>query len=313
MPDYRKLIDAEIWAFIDRTNSFYPVDAVDRTIEEQRRTYDEMCKAFHAGYPAGVSAQDTSIETSTHKIPIRIYRSEEPSDDAVVLYTHGGGFILGGLESHDDVCAEICKGTGFEVVSVDYRLVPEFTHPAAYEDALAAFEWAVATYGRPVLLAGDSAGGNLAACVSHATRQAEHPPIGQVLIYPGLGGQLGRGSYLEHADAPLLSVRDMDYYREMRAGGLNVDTDPTFAPLVDEEFARLPPTVVITAECDPLADDGQIYCERVSAAGGKARWFNEAGLVHGYLRARHSSERASQSFSRIVGAIRDLGRGEWPY
>ena len=311
MTDYKKLIDAETWAFIDRTNSFYPPDAVDHSIDEQRRTYDRMCREFHAAYPENVTATDAAIETPTHAIPLRIYRNTQPQDAAVVLYFHGGGFILGGLDSHDDVCAEICARTGYEVVAVDYRLVPEHTHPAAYDDSLAAFEWAAKTYQQPILLSGDSAGGNLAASVAHTTRNHARAAIGQVLIYPGLGGQLGQGSYVTHADAPLLSVRDMDYYRDMRAGGLDISSDATFAPFSDTDYAGLPATVIISAECDPLSDDGRDYRDRIHAAGGKALWVNEAGLVHGYLRARHSVARARESFTRIVDAIRLLGKGEW--
>lgn len=313
MADYSKLIDAETWAFIDRTNSFYPPDAVDHSVEEQRRTYDRMCREFHAGQPEGVSAETTAIDTPTHAIPIRIYRNAKSDDAAVVLYFHGGGFILGGLDSHDDVCAEICQRTGYEVVSVDYRLVPEHTHPAAYDDSLAAFQWAARTYARPIVLSGDSAGGNLAAAVAHATRGHARAAIGQVLIYPGLGGRLGQGSYLTHADAPLLSVRDMDYYRDMRAGGRDVSGDATFAPFNDKDYSGLPATVVITAECDPLSDDGRDYRDRIKSAGGRAAWINEPGLVHGYLRARHSVGRARSSFTRIVEAIRSLGKGEWDH
>jgi acetyl esterase len=313
MTDYSKLIDAETWAFIDRTNSFYPPDAVNHSVEEQRRTYDRMCREFHAGYPASVTATDAAAETPTHNIPIRIYRNAEPNGAAVVLYFHGGGFILGGLDSHDDVCAEICERTGYEVVSVDYRLVPEHTHPAAYDDCRAAFEWAAKTYAQPILLCGDSAGGNLAAAVAHTTRGHARAAIGQVLIYPGLGGKLGQGSYLTHFDAPLLSVRDMDYYRDMRAGGRDISNDATFAPFNDTDYSGLPPTAVITAECDPLSDDGRDYRDRIQAAGGKAWWFDEPGLVHGYLRARHSVGRARESFTRIVDAVRALGKGDWPY
>lgn len=310
--DYASLIDAETWAFIDRTNSYYPPDAVDRTIEEQRATYDRMCREFHAGHPAGVAVADAAIAAPDRQIPIRLYRAGPDTAPAVVLYFHGGGFILGGLDSHDDVCAEICQRTRFEVVSVDYRLVPEHTHPAAFDDARAAFDWAQARDSRPVVLAGDSAGGNLAAAVAHASRGSARPAVGQVLVYPGLGGRLGQGSYVTHADAPLLSVRDMDYYHRMRAGGRDVSHDPTFAPLRDRDYAGLPPTVCISAECDPLSDDGREYRDRILAAGGRAIWLNDAGLVHGHLRARHSVARARDSFGRIVTAIATLGRGEWP-
>jgi len=313
MTDYTKLIDAQTWAFIDRTNAFYPPDTIDFTIEDQRRVYDTMCREFFAGYPDEVTADTAAIDTPTHRIPIRIYRTAAPEAAAMVLYFHGGGFILGGLESHDDVCAELCARTGYEVVSVDYRLVPEHLHPAAFDDAMSAFEWAATTYKRPILLCGDSAGGNLAAAVTHATRGHRRAPIGQVLIYPGLGGDMSKGSYITHAEAPMLTVRDLTFYGNRRAGGRDVSRDATYQPLRDADFSGLPPTAVITAECDPLSSDGEAYRDLILAAGGKAWWHEERGLVHGYLRARHTVTRARESFSRIVEAVAALGRGNWPY
>jgi acetyl esterase len=312
MTDYKKLIDAETWDFIERTNSYYPPDTVDYTIARQREIYDRMCREFFAGYPEGVSAQTTSIATPTHEIPIRIYRIGE-FPKAVVLYFHGGGFILGGLDSHDDVCAELCARTGYEVVSIDYRLAPEHLHPAAFDDAVAAFEWATEKYRQPVLLCGDSAGGNLAAAVSHATRGHEHPSVGQVLIYPGLGGDQTKGSYVTHAEAPMLTLRDLEFYKDVRTGGTDVSSDITYAPLKDTDFTNLPPTVIVTAECDPLSSDGEAYGARLLGAGGKAFWHEEPGLVHGYLRARHSVGRARESFGRIAEAIAALGKGEWAW
>lgn len=313
MTDYSKLIDAETWAFIEKTNSYYPPNTVDYTIAEQRAIYDRMCREFFAGYPKGVEAATMAIDAGDHEIPIRIYRNAEPDNDARALYYHGGGFILGGLESHDDVCAELCERTGYEVVSVDYRLAPEHLHPAAFDDALTAFEWAIGQDERRVLLVGDSAGGNLAAAVCHATRGHERRPAGQVLIYPGLGGNHHQGSYVEHAEAPMLTLRDMEFYKDVRTAGADVTGDITYAPLADADFANLPPTVIISAECDPLSSDGKDYCERTVADGGRCFWFNEKGLVHGYLRGRHTVGRARTSFTRIVEAVKALGKGEWPY
>jgi acetyl esterase len=311
--DYTKLIDAETWAFIERTNAYYPPDTIDYTVEQQRAIYDRMCREFFAGYPENVTATDGAIETPTHAIPIRTYRSATPDAGAMVLYFHGGGFILGGLDSHDDVCAELCGRCGYEVVSVDYRLVPEHLHPAAFDDAMSAFAWAAETHAQPIVLAGDSAGGNLAAAVAHHARGHVRAPIGQVLIYPGLGGDTARGSYVTHADAPMLTVRDLLYYKDIRSGGADVSHDVSFQPMRDPDFSSLPPTVIVTAECDPLSSDGDAYRDRVVAAGGRAVSFEEAGLVHGYLRARHTVGRARQSFTRIVEAVRALGRGEWEY
>lgn len=307
MTDYAKLLDVETLAFIDKTNGFYPADTADQTLGDQRALYDRMCRAFHAGHPQGVSAETAAIGTPTHAIPIRIYRTRTQEAGAMILYFHGGGFILGGLDSHDDVCAELCGRTGYEVVSVDYRLAPEHLHPAAFDDAMSAFEWA-AEDGRAVVLAGDSAGGNLAAAVSHATRGHSRRPVGQVLIYPGLGGDMSRGSYVTHAEAPMLTARDILFYGDARGAAPG---DPTAAPLADADFSDLPPTVIVTAECDPLSSDGQAYRDRIIAAGGRAEWIEEPGLVHGYLRARHMVGRARDSFARIVAALTMLGRGEW--
>lgn len=312
MTDYTDLLDSETWAFVERTNSFYPPDTIDYTIVEQREIYDRMCREFHAGYPAGLATETTAISTPTHDIPIRIYRAAQPDAAAMMLYFHGGGFMLGGLESHDDVCAEICQCTGFEVVSVDYRLSPEHLYPACHDDGYAAFERAAETYAdRAIVLAGDSAGGNIAAAIAGRYRRHAHAPAGQVLIYPGLGGDHRKGSYVTHADAPLLSIRDMAFYQKIRTGGADVSKDAGFAPLRDTDFSALPPTVCVTAECDPLSSDGPAYRDAIRAAGGRAISIEEKGLVHGYLRARHTVGRARKSFARIVAAVRMLGLGHW--
>jgi acetyl esterase len=296
--DYQTLIDAPTWAFIARTDACYPPGTASRSIAEQRQIYDAACRTFHRGYPPGITAQDEAIGG----VPCRLY----PGAHITIIYLHGGGAILGGLHSHDDVCAEICARTGFRVVSVDYRLAPEHLHPAGYNDALTVTR-AVAATG-PYLLAGDSAGGALAASVAHTQRHSTAPPLGVVLIYPGLGGDPDQGSYLTHADAPMLTRDDAVYYSKVRhPGGAIPSNDPTAYALQDTDFSNLPPTVAFSAECDPLADDGRDYCARITAGGGRATWYLEQGLVHGYLRARHLAPRAAQSFDKIITAIRTLG------
>ena len=305
--DYERLIDEETWAFIRRTNESYPDDAVGRSIEDQRRVYDAMCAEFRQPRPKGVNTEDMLADD----VPVRVYTAGTPT--RTVVYFHGGGFVVGGLDSHDDVCAEICAQTGYRIISVDYRLCPEHTHPAQFEDSWTAVDWALGEFADPIVLAGDSAGGNLAAAVAHHARGRMENLLGQVLIYPGLGGDTAQGSYLEHSQAPLLTRDEIQFYEQVRCGGDVPEGDARFAPLHDTDFSGLPPTVVVTADCDPLRDDGPAYCDKITVAGGTAHWINEPGLVHGYLRARTSVKRAADSFERISVAIEALGQGLWPY
>ena len=305
--DYVRLIDSETWNFIRTAEAHYPPDAVAMDVEGQRAAYERLCRAFRRGRPEGVETCDIRAKN----VPMRLYVAGEPT--ASVLYLHGGGYVVGSLESHDDICTETCAVTGFRVLAVDYRLAPEHAHPAPFEDASVAVEWLAREFGQPIVLAGDSAGGNLAAALAHWTRNRPEHIIGQVLVYPSLGGERDRGSYVVHAEAPMLTTRDIDYYESVRHHGRPPMSDPTCAPLKDPDFSGLPPTVVFTAECDPLSDDGRNYCDRIRAAGGQAHWVEEPGLVHGYLRARATVKRAGDSFERIETAIESLGQGLWTH
>lgn len=308
-PDYETLIDAETWAFIRATDGWYPPETATFPIARQRAIYDAMCRAFHKGYPPELQVRDAPLGA----VPCRIY--EPPHPVATILYLHGGGFVVGGLESHDDVCAEIAAASVCRVVAADYRLAPEHPHPAQFEDCLAVLMAVDARWQGRLILAGDSAGGNLAAALCHHARDHGGPGIaGQVLIYPGLGGDTDRGSYLSHGNAPMLTRDDVLFYQSVRhAGGLVPQGDPTSQPLRDDRFADLPPTLIHAAECDPLCDDGPAYAARITAAGGQARCVIDRGLVHGHLRARHSVARAGQAFAHVCDAISALAQGKTPW
>ncbi|MCV2870557.1 alpha/beta hydrolase [Defluviimonas sp. WL0002] len=308
MTDYAKLISDEIWAFIRKTQASYPDDTASFSIEDQRRVYDAMCASFRVPHPPGV----TTTDRSHAGVPCREYLCGDA--DVTVVYFHGGGYVVGGLESHDDVCAEICARTGYRVVSVDYRLAPEHRHPAAFEDCRNATRAIHQAHGGSIILAGDSAGANLAAATAHALRGSGVPLIGKVLIYGAFADTIGTtGSYATHAQAPLLTRDDMVFYRDIRMPeGQSTKGDPTAAPLADTDFAGLPPAFLLAAECDPLCDDSPDYASRIAAAGGRAHCEIAPGLVHGFLRARHMSPQAAAAFDRITGAIAAFGRGEFP-
>jgi acetyl esterase len=302
--------DPEVVAFIERTLAFYPADTFGYTTEQNRALYDRYAAAFRASRASGIISKDFDIPASDRRIGARIYQGSAIKG-GVVLYFHGGGFVLGGLESHDDVCAELAEKTRLEVVSIDYRLAPEHLHPAQLDDAEDAFLWLTRDWHR-IIVAGDSAGGNLAAALCLRRRaKGGRQPDGQVLIYPGLGGDANKGSYLENAEAPMLTREECLHYAKVRTGGTarGEITDPELSPLLASDFSGLPPAFVVTADIDPLRDDGRHYVERLKAAGIAAELRNEPQLVHGYLRARNSSKRAAASFQAICAAVSRMASG----
>jgi acetyl esterase len=309
--------DPEVIAFIEKTLAFYPADTFGYTTAQNRALYDRYAAAFRAPHPAGIATEDFTITGTepARMIPARRYRSAEQKHPAVgILYLHGGGFVLGGLDSHDDVCADMAAKTGIDVVSIDYRLAPEHLHPAQLDDAEAAYIGLGEHY--PCLIvAGDSAGGNLAAALCLRCQARGHrQPAGQVLIYPGLGGDANKGSYLENAEAPMLTRAESLHYSKVRSGGVERSEigDPEISPLLAHNFSGLAPAFVVTADIDPLRDDGSQYVARLTEAGVVAEHRNELQLVHGYLRARTMSHRAAESFAAICAAVSRLAEAAKP-
>jgi acetyl esterase len=289
----------DVRSFIARTQAFdAPPDHRPDTAESRAR-YDAMCLAFHTPYPAGLIAQDVVIAG----LPCRRYVPAGSLAGVPAIYFHGGGFVLGGLHSHDAICADLAQAAGVELIAVDYRLAPENPHPAAFEDACAVS----AAVGGPRVLVGDSAGATLAAAVSAAQRGGGIR--GQVLIYPGLGGGAEMPGLHRHPDAPLLSAADILHYRAERGAR---GADPTAEPLAAVRFDALPPTAIFAAECDPLVSDAALYAARLAGAGVPVTLTVEPGLVHGYLRARHSAATARASFARISAALARLAKADGP-
>ncbi|KQS97809.1 MULTISPECIES: alpha/beta hydrolase [unclassified Rhizobium] len=301
MSDQRRIpTEPGILAFHKRCEDFYPDDAVDAPIAQQRAWYDALCAEFDAPSPPGLTRQD---ETVGGRIPIRRYRPAEIATQTRVFYIHGGGFVVGSLESHDAICAELAHAAKVELVSVDYRLAPEHVWPAAFDDCFEVLQSLLAD-GRPLIVAGDSAGGNLAAgVVLKARAEGLDGIVGQVLIYPGLGGDLVSGSYVEMAQAPGLSTADVAYYREV----VKAPSGNAFAhPLKAEGFADLPPAYITSAHFDPLRDDAADYAQRLIADGVNVTYRAEPQMIHAWLRARHMSEGAREGFLHLCRGVSAL-------
>lgn len=289
-----------ILAFHKRCEDFYPADAVDADITQQRAWYDALCAAFDAPPPAGMVKEDGLV---AERIPVRRYRPATVTTATRLFYIHGGGFVVGSLNSHDAICAEIAEAAGAELVSVDYRLSPEHVWPAAFNDC-----WAVLIdlllEPHPVVVIGDSAGGNLAAgIVLKARDEGLKGIIGQALIYPGLGGDLVSGSYQDMAEAPGLSTADVAYYREIY--GAPEDAAHAF-PLRSENLACLPPAFITAAYFDPLRDDARAYAARLVLAGVPVEFREERQMIHAWLRARFMSEGAKAGFAALCDAVRRM-------
>ncbi len=296
---YPSLKDPGMRAYMMASDRLYPADAVNFTVAEQRVFYDSYCAHFRKPRPAGVAVSDFKVG----EVPCRLYRPPDAEDPPLLLYLHGGGYVVGSLDSHDDVCAEICAGAGVSVVGVNYRLAPEHPFPAAFEDCWQVLAELAGRSGK-IMVGGDSAGGCLAAALCLKARDAAAPVIsGQVLIYPGLGGDMTRGSYLTQADAPALTTRDVCYYRDIYRGGGHKFAEP----LRETNFTGLPPAFMVAAGLDPLHDDCGSYADKLRAAGVPAHVRHEPLLVHSFLRARHMSDPARESFAAIVNAVHHLG------
>ncbi|WP_158800756.1 alpha/beta hydrolase fold domain-containing protein [Acidisoma sp. L85] len=302
-------LDDEVRAFIAKSESFYPASANEASPAENRTIYDRMCAAFDRPRPPGLVVTDETLSATdpARTLPIRRYRPPSAPRGRLVLYFHGGGFVVGGLHSHDGVCAELAAASEHELVALDYRLAPEHLYPAALDDAEAAYLSLHSTAQR-IVVAGDSAGGNLAAALCLRLRRKGLPlPVGQVLIYPGLHPKAGRAEGTWRADVPMLRASDILVYRRLYTGQDASDTkDAELAPLAAKDFAGLPPAAIFAADIDPLAEDAADYAAALRAAGGAATLDPGIGLVHGHLRGRHSSARIKRNFSEIAAALHSL-------
>ncbi|NEB78958.1 alpha/beta hydrolase [Streptomyces sp. SID14478] len=249
---------------------------------------------FPAPVVAAVEDREIPGPPGAPAIPVRIYLPQPAATDAadapVVVFFHGGGWVIGDLDSHDATARGLCRDAGAVVVSVDYRLAPEAPFPAAVEDAYAAVCW-VADHAAELgadpgalTVAGDSAGGNLAAVVAHIARDEGGPHIArQVLVYPATDARQKAGSFAANADGYFLTAVHCHWFREQYLGPDGDPAHPHVSPLLVEDFAGLPPAHVVTAGCDPLCDEGRAYAQALRDAGVPVTESRFPGMFHGFF------------------------------
>jgi acetyl esterase/lipase len=272
----------------------------------------KLAKAIDPGIDVGVG--DASIPGPAGPIPVRHYTPLTSGPDAIPLlvFFHGGGFVLGDLETHDDLCRLICRDAGVRVMAVDYRLAPEHPAPAAIDDCYAAYRWALehaAELGADpsrVAVGGDSAGGNLSAVVSQLARDdGIGVPALQLLLYPATNFAADTRSKTLFADGYYLTRADMDWFRDnyLRGSSLEV-TDPRISPLLATDLTGLPPAMVLTGGFDPLRDEGNQYADALAAAGVPVDHRQFGSLVHAFANFFPLGGASATAMAETVSALR---------
>lgn len=308
-------LDPEIRAFAESSDRLFSAEYDNLPIGEQRRLYDAWCREWSGPRPADIVTTDLLIPGQNHgaaaTIPARLYRPLAAGGAlGVILYLHGGGWILGDCDSHDQVTARMSAATGCAVLSVAYRLAPENKFPAAFDDAYAALLWlaagaaALGLDATRLAVAGDSAGAALATGICLAARDRGGPKIRfQALIYPGLQLQRGGGAETT-ADSPGLSAASLGVYARAYLARPEDALNPYAAPLCAENLAGMPPAILAAAQLDVLRVDSEIYAEKLKAAGVSAILRCAPGLPHTYLRTIHFCAAAQEEFQAVCAAIK---------
>lgn len=223
-------------------------------------------------------------------LPIRIYRPLVPAGKGALVYFHGGGWVLGNLESHDAICRRLSGGAGITVISVDYRLAPETPFPGPLQDCYVATRWVAHNAEeldidpQRIAIGGDSAGGNLAAAVALLARDEAWPTIRfQLLIYPVTDARMDTASYRDNASGYLLTQSSMSWFWDHYVPTAEDRAQPLVSPLRADSHAALPAALVLTAEYDPLRDEGEAYANALESAGVPVQHTRYSGLIHGFF------------------------------
>ena len=267
---------------------------------------------------AALGPVENVAAVTEHRVPVaggdialRLYSPGGAGPHAALVFYHGGGWVIGDLDTHDGSCRTLANAARCMVASVDYRLAPEHRYPVAAEDSYAAFQWVLGHAGalgidpRRVAVGGDSAGGNLAAVVSLMARDRGTPlPVFQSLVYPVTDYNLDTPSYRDNATGYVLTREGMRWFFRHYLAREEQGREPYASPLRAPSLAGLPPALVLTAECDPLRDEGEAYAARLRDAGVAVTVTRYDGMFHGFLRMTNILDKARAARDEIAGALR---------
>ena len=260
-----------------------------RAVERERALMEGQCQLLEPGTEEPVDTREIELAGGAGPVPARVYRPAAcPQTPGALVFYHGGGFVIGSVDSHDGVCRALAERSNCVVISVDYRLAPEHPAPAGVEDAIASFRDIVVRAGElgvdanRLAVGGDSAGGNLAAVVAQATRTDTVPPAFQLLFYPAVDFAKDRESVRTFAKGFLLEKSSMDWFRGHYIPESMDNSDPRVSPIYGDT-SGVAPAIVITGGFDPLRDEGEAYAEAMKASGVDVTVSRKPTMIHGFL------------------------------
>jgi acetyl esterase len=278
-------------------------------VDARRRTRRDAAGAIGAPVPVGL-VTDLTITGAATPLAARHYAPDAPDGRPLLVFLHGGGFVIGDLDTHDQVCRMLCRHAGVHVLSVAYRLAPEDPFPAAVEDCWAAFMWAAANADRlgadPSRLAigGDSAGGNLSAVVAQRAVREDGPELAlQLLLYPGTDRTTPYRSLDLFADGFYLTREEIGWFQLNYSPGMDL-SDPRISPLRADDLSGVAPALVVTAGFDPLRDEGEAYADALTSAGVEVRLRREASLIHGFVNMTDLNAASHAAVLEIAADVR---------
>lgn len=281
-----------------------------QTPEQARVAFEAM--RLPLPIEAVAHVEDRTIPGPAGAIPVRVYRSASaPTPAPALVYFHGGGWVIGSLDSHDGLCRALANKTNAVIVSVDYRLAPEARYPAAADDCYAATRWVaehgaqIGVDGTRIAVGGDSAGGNLAAVVSLMARDRSGPALRhQILTYPVADHDFETPSYRDNAEGFLLTRGAMQWFWDHYVPNRAQRDEAYASPLRAEKLVGLPPATVITAEYDPLRDEGEAYAVRLREAGVATVATRYDGQIHGFVSLFEVFDQGKKGVEQIAAALR---------
>lgn len=310
IPDrIKSLIDPVYAAWLDASSPSAPA-GFQPTVQQMREGFKQQVAISNGPVDENLLVENTGINgRDGHEIPIRQYRHRNSNEQsATCIFLHGGGWVLGDLDTHEGLCNDLAIRTGVNVIAVDYRLSPENTYPAALHDVLDVLTTVSAEAQRfgvdanRIAIMGDSAGASLALAAALTLRGQKALPKAMVLVYPGIGDTMDRPSFTENQDVPGLTPELMRFFMMSYIGGESLP-NPLAAPLTVQDKAGLPPTLISVGELDPLRDDGTELAAQLLAVNVPVILDRADRLGHGFLWVRRQSATAGDVFTKLADFV----------